>query len=116
MNFKIKETNKIKELSITDPKTGCSWTADMIGNHGGLDNLEYSEDNDQYTITQEDFDWWESVISEYQEADDRRYEIAKTLNSPKYEDFMQEMEQINCDLEYYPARMNSVCDEFDTEE
>lgn len=70
--IKIIETDEIIEITMSDPKTGCSWDADFIGNADGLQRCE-GEDAD-YIATKEDADWWVDHCELYQSADDERYE------------------------------------------
>ena len=111
MEFKIKETGEIKELSIIDPKTGTDWSSDFFGNHGGWNNCEYDETAEIHEISKEDFEWWEDLASEYEKADYRAYEIAQTLDDR--EQFENELANFHGDLEYLTAHMNEVCDEYE---
>lgn len=63
MRVKIKETGEIKEIGITDPKTGLNYVSDFVGNAGGfLEDFENVDGEDYYLATAETVEWWEKVI------------------------------------------------------
>ena len=49
----------VVDLSIYDRKSGCEWTADLIGNSEGLN---YNRDREMAEMSQEDIEWWENTI------------------------------------------------------
>lgn len=57
MKVIIKETQQAKELTIKS-SDGIDWTADLLGMH---DALEY-DDNQNCTMSQHDYDWWQQYI------------------------------------------------------
>lgn len=59
MEFRIKETQEIRELIIIDETTGIEWTQDLLGNH---DALDYNEETEEYELSESDFEWWEDAI------------------------------------------------------
>ena len=113
MNITIIETGKQEFLSIIDPKSGCDWTQDLTGNHGALP--EYDDDTDSYQMSTDDFEWWSDLIERYQEADDRYYDIARSLDWYEREEF-EEMVSSHVggvDLETHPDALQQACDEWD---
>jgi hypothetical protein len=62
-------------------KTGCEWTADLIGNAG---DLHYNSDRAMAEMCQEDLEWWENTIDGLKKIETLTEE-AKELLSP--EDF-----------------------------
>ena len=40
-------------------KNGIEWTNDLLGNY---DALHYDEEQDAYTMTEDEFAWWEPVV------------------------------------------------------
>ena len=78
------------ELKAVDAN-GIEWTNDLLGNHGAL---HYDEDADQYTMTQDEFDWWESVVEMLNEISDLEEELD--------EETMAEYE-----AEYWPGDLDS---------
>jgi hypothetical protein len=109
MKVTIIETNESKTLNITDPKSGMDWTNDLLGNHGALP--EYSDDTDSYRMSRDDYEWWSDLIDRYQAADDRYYELRQSLPGDEAEALQNAAQGINCDLEYYPAALQELCDE-----
>jgi hypothetical protein len=109
MNVRIKETKEIKQLEIIDPKSGCSWIADLLGNH----NVGEWVDEDGYEgleITSDDYEWWSDFCSSYEEADFELYEAkceAKDFNKAE-EIVVQIFNENQCDIEYLPQVMRKA--------
>lgn len=47
-----------KELEAIG-ENGIEWTSDLLGNY---DALRYDDEQDQYTMTEDEFAWWEPVV------------------------------------------------------
>ena len=111
MKIIIKETQKIETLSIIDPKTGVDYIADFVGNAGALidGQFEWNEEFDAYICDQETYDWWEEVISDNQELDNRIHELAKVHGSEAVHNAICEAGSI--DLEDHAANVNRALDE-----
>jgi len=109
------ETKEEKDLSLIDPKTGLSWTNDLMGNYGALPR--YDDESDRYLMSQKDFDWWADLIARYQEADDRFFALTQSLRDTLGFEAAEELAEaaygINCDLENYPEALQEVCDAID---
>ena len=106
MEIIITETKEEKELTLVSPKTGCEWTMDFI-NNGDL----ATDDDDNWVMTQEDFEWWKPVVEAYQEADNAVYDVYKTLEDPS--EFLDAVHYAqNCDLEDQSAAMMAVVEEY----
>lgn len=77
MNIVIKETNARESLEIIDPRTGVNWIQDFIGNAGALSDgqFEWDDELDAYVCDQETFDWWQKVVEENQELENRIFEL-----------------------------------------
>ncbi len=86
---KVKETNQVVTLSLIDPKTGCDYIADFIGNTGAL-GREFERLNDEWQIAQDDLDWWLNVIAMQQKSNDLQ---ATFLQTHSYDDLMDIFEQ-----------------------
>lgn len=114
MNITIIETGENATLSITDPKSGCDWTNDLLGNHDALP--DYDDDTDSHHMTQDDYNWWSDLIERYQAADDRYHELLHDLNNEDYEIMQETAQNISADLENYPESLQAVCDEYDNQE
>ncbi len=99
--IKINNTGEIKEIRMIDPKTGCDYSSDFIGNHIGADDMiSVSRENEDvdYTATAEQADWWVRVCADHQTLAE---EIAGLT-----EDQTLQIETGNwgdCDLEDQPA-------------
>lgn len=59
MKIFIKETAKIKDLTISD-KNGIEWTKDLLEND---EATTYNESTGQHEMSQADFEWWEEYIN-----------------------------------------------------
>lgn len=111
MKITIIETGEKAELSIIDPKSGCDWTNDLLGNYDELP--DYNDDDDTYHMAQDTYDWWDDLIKNYQAADVRCYEILDDLTGNHYDNMLDEIHNINCDLEDLPSIINAICDEYE---
>ncbi len=111
MEIRIKETNEIVELEIIDPKTNLDFIADFIGNTGSLHDgqFEYDEDTEIYTTTQENYDWWETVVTDNQELENRLFELRQEHGNEAVHNAIGESG--NCDLEKLAVRLNQNLDE-----
>ena len=79
-------TGNVVYLAIIDSKSGCEWTADLIGNSEGLN---YNRDREMYEMSQEDYEWWSCVIEGLENIDNLTEQARELLD---YEDF-QELEE-----------------------
>jgi len=117
--FIIKETGEKEELSIIDPKSGCCWVSDLMGNHGAFNDLDTDEDTDLYVMPQEDFEWWKDLIKRYQRADNIYHELrnGNRLDDETVEELETCIQDIGsgCDLEYYPEFLINICADFENE-
>jgi len=107
MKIKIIETGKEVELNIIDPKSGCDWVSDLMGNHNELPAIEEDEDGYDtgfHLMTQEGFDWWKDLTVSLEKAEDRLYRL--DYNEDEKNDTIG-----NCDLEDLPNYINQFCDE-----
>jgi len=109
MTIKIIETVETAELSIIDPKTGIDWTADLLGNHNAL---VYDNDNSWYIMSQDDFNWWDTLIRDYQAADNRSHQIKTEMSRERRDEFERELAFVDCDLEDLPLHIQYICDKF----
>lgn len=51
--------NGIKKKLVAIGSNGIEWTQDLLGN---ANVLNYNEDLEQYTMSDDDFDWWSEYI------------------------------------------------------
>ena len=115
MTIRIKETGETKELGIIDPVSGMNWISDFIGNTGAMNDGQFTwnEKDDLYEVSEEDLDWWENLVEEYEKADKAQYKFKKTLDTEDREAFENEIfKACNCDLEDMPRAILSEIEEW----
>jgi len=108
MKVIIKETGAKEELCIIDPKTGCDYIADFIGNVGGFRDFEYNEDEDAYETTMATFSWWEKVVSDNQALDYRIADMKEQHGADAVNDVIS---GVSVDLEDHASAVNTALDE-----
>ena len=107
MEIKIKETGELEELVIIDPKTGCNWAGDLLGNHAA--EMTYDSDAGCYIMDQETFAWWDDLIMRYQAADDHLHEVRSRVDNPEDLDaYLFDMSVGACDLDDYPDALTEA--------
>ena len=113
MNVQIIETGERETLSIIDPKSGCDWIMDMMGNCDELP--EYDDELDAYMMRQSEYDWWSNLTYEYEKADHRMHDLRASLTDEEQDVFDALLADMNSssDLEDVPAMMNSLCDQWE---
>ena len=109
MNIRIEETGTMETLSLTDPDSGISWINDLMGNYGALPDRD--PESNVYVMSQEDFDWWADLTAEYQDADDRWFELRQSLTGDDRDQADRLMQSIDCDLEDLPGLIQQTCDD-----
>lgn len=110
MKVIIKETNKEETLEFIDPRTGIDWVTDFIGNYGALDDgqFEWDEELDAYLCDQETFDWWEKVVTDNEDLEDRIVCLTSIHGDQVYAVLN---DAGNVDLEDHARLMNTALDE-----
>ena len=109
MKLFIKETSAIETLSIIDPRTGCDYIFDFVGNTGAFDHeFETTDENADFAISQADYDWWTKVVADNQALE---YRIAELASEHGYDRVMDVVTSISSDLEDYAAAANAALDE-----
>ena len=111
MKIIIKETSEIRDLSIIDPKTGCDFIADFIGNMGAFTDgqFDYDDNFDVYICDKDTFDWWDTVVTENQNLEDRIYELSQKHGLDSVYKVVNEARTV--DLENHAASVNQALDE-----
>lgn len=81
MNVKIRETGKLETLSTIDRKSGVNWTGDLVGNSGAFADgqFEWSDEDDAYLVSQDDYDWWVKYISDLETTEAEAEALAERL-------------------------------------
>lgn len=111
MDLKIKETGKIEQLIIIDPKTGCNWELDLLGNHDA--DMTYDDDEGVYLMDQETFEWWSNLVERYQAADDHLHETRCGVDDPESLDaYLVDMAVGSCELENYPEALTAAINDW----
>lgn len=109
MELYIKDTGAIETLAIIDPKTGCDYIFDFVGNTGAFDReFEATDENADFAISQADYDWWAKVVADNQALE---YRIAELAAEHGYDHVMDVVTSISSDLEDYAAAANAALDE-----
>ncbi|WP_455018957.1 hypothetical protein [Kingella denitrificans] len=109
MKLFIKDTGAIETLAIIDPKTGCDYIFDFVGNTGAFDReFEATDENADFAISQADYDWWAKVVADNQALE---YRIAELVAEYGYDRVMDVVTSISSDLEDYAAAANAALDE-----
>jgi hypothetical protein len=72
------DTNEIVEISMADPRTGCDWSSDFIGNAndgtGRIGDLLHCDDDDvDWQGDSETVQWWVDYAESYDAADHAAY-------------------------------------------
>jgi len=117
MKIRIVEKSASETLSIIDPRSGCDYITDFIGNTGALADgqFTYDEDQDAYICDQDTFDWWERVVNDNQELEDRIYDLVNEYGSEALYGVINDAG--NFELEDHAASINQALDDaFGTEE
>lgn len=99
----IEESKKQEELEIIDPKTGLSWSSDLLGNHGVHPNEEGA-----YLMSQEDFDWWQKLTVAHQNADEALHALLSSIGDSRHQEITEAVHGLACDLEDYPCHLLGV--------
>ena len=82
-----------KELVAKDIVSGGEWTQDLLV---GYDTLHYDEDNEEYVMSESDFNWWSKIINKLNQITD----IVENLAPDQLEKYESEKEHFNyTDLE-----------------
>ena len=109
MKLFIKETSAIETLSIIDPRTGCDYIFDFVGNTGAFDReFEATDENADFAISQADYDWWAKVGADNQALE---YRIAELAAEHGYDRVVDVVASTGSDLEDYAAAANAALDE-----
>lgn len=71
--MKVLVNGETKELTAyVNGCYGTEWTRDLLGNY---DALHYDRENDEYTMTEDEFEWWENVINTLNEVSELQNEL-----------------------------------------
>lgn len=101
MDILIKETGEEKNLAVIGWATGEDYAADLI--IPGLPEGEGYDDMGRLLMDGGAFVWWETLLAEYQQAEDKEEEAYSILSSEEWEEMREEMQSSGgWDIEVYP--------------
>jgi hypothetical protein len=85
MLVRITDTGATESLSIIDPRSGCDYVIDYIGNAGAFEDGQFSRSNedDEMECDQDTFDWWQNQIARQQAVDNRIDELCNEHGSDR---------------------------------
>ena len=108
MKLYIKESGSIETLSIIDPKTGCDYIFDFVGNTGALEREFEKTDKADFVVNQADYDWWAKVVADNQALE---FRIAELVEECGYDRVMTALQGVSCDLEDYACAAHTALNE-----
>ena len=112
MKLYIKETGTFEVLSIIDPKTGCNYIFDFVGNTGAFEREFDTTDKADYAISLADYAWWAKVVADNQALE---YRISELADEYGYDRVITVLQSVSCDLgDYACVANNALNDEFGT--
>lgn len=110
MEIRIKETGKLGELHIYDCHH-IDWAQDCIGNNGGL---HYDRESGEYTMTQEEYDWWADYLktaqADYDEGQALRAEYGDDVAAIIAEE-LQDEHDLDCEHDDYQRAFERIREE-----
>ena len=64
-----KEERELKAIG----KNRIEWTGDLLGNH---DALHFDEENEVYTMSDDEFEWWDEIVEKLNKVNDLETELS----------------------------------------
>ena len=103
MDVRIKETKEIKTLSIVH--NGFCYVEDLIGNHNGFydGSFVYDYDEDIYTCTEDDYEYWSKVIVGEEYIDAKREETYESIRECNYDCYKHDYIRMQFDIAFDDA-------------
>jgi hypothetical protein len=102
--MKILVNGEVKELEIVDPKSGCNWEQDLLGN---ADALGYDDETELPTMDEDDFNWWADYIDKEQDLQNRAKAVRDELDNDDQESFDFDMIDAS-GSDYETTQMNQI--------
>lgn len=97
MATKIKntETNEITTITVIDPKSGCDWSGDLIGN---ADDLAFASDDDDFDFegTSDQISWWVEYCDKYDRLDSQLHALLQNADT----DDAEHVHNMLCDNDF----------------
>lgn len=69
--MKILVNGEERNLSIIDRKSGCDWILDLLGNYNAL----VQDENENYVMDEDDYNWWSEYIAGVEKYEDLAEEM-----------------------------------------
>jgi uncharacterized alpha-E superfamily protein len=103
-------TGEMDSLTITDRKSGCEWTNDLVGN---MDALVWSTEHDAALMSTEDIEWWSNIIDGLNEIEDMCEDCREKLSSEEWEDLDNRLTDASNanDLESHVSSLKAILKE-----
>lgn len=87
MKFYVKDTKKVVEIGVYDPKSGIGYTRDFIGNYDGF---RVDKNGDPYFSTKEDAEWWSNACKKQQRINDFMFDY----DGDDYDEFFAKLVEV----------------------
>jgi len=71
--MKILVNGEERNLSIIDRNSGCDWILDLLGNYNAL----VQDENENYVMDGDDYNWWSEYIAGVEKYEDLAEEMIK---------------------------------------
>ena len=100
-------TGQVEELSITDRKSGCEWTAELINS---APELGWNDELDMHEMDAENIDWWQNIIDGLNNIEDLKDECRDFMDSEDFEALEIELSENGnaCDWEMHVDVLVSI--------
>ena len=83
--MKILVDGEIKNLTAIG-KNSVEWTEDLLG--GYESSYHYDEDNEEYTMSADDYEWWSDIVDKLNQIEEMKAELTdEELEEYNFEDF-----------------------------
>ena len=107
-NVIINNTSEIETLSIIDRSSGVNWIADLLGDAG-----IHADEDGNYHMDREDFDWWAEYINGYTATEHDVAEMAEMTGEDFYKIRQRVMDYAgeSNDMEYERPRAIQMLEE-----
>ena len=101
--MRILVNNEVKELVIIDPKTGCNYIEDLVGNADGFDGFD--EEHRLDIMTTDTYDWWLNYVNVEEDLQNRIMHLLSNSDNEKKELINEALEDA-ADSDYEAMQFN----------
>lgn len=109
MATKFIVNGQVKSLEMRD-ENGIDWSADLIG---GTSHGMARDDEGNYIATQEDFEWWEKMITEYQAMESVIKQYKDKYGTDEVDEWLQQSAAFDVDLGDQPNSVKHALSQMD---